>query len=69
MKYRGSKFRFADEITDILRTARTEGQWFIDLFCGACSIVERMQHRRIANDLNTSIYALMQAIQIGWGTS
>lgn len=66
MKYKGSKARFADEITNILRSIRVEGQWFVDLFCGACSIVERMQHKRIANDLNPYIYALMQAIQIGW---
>lgn len=66
MKYKGSKARFADEITDILRQIRVDGQWFIDVFCGACSIVEQMQYRRIANDLNTSIYALMVAIQIGW---
>lgn len=66
MKYKGSKARFADEITDILRQLRVDGQWFVDLFCGACSITEQMQYRRIANDLNTSIYALMVAIQIGW---
>lgn len=66
MKYKGSKARFSDEITTILRQERKKGQWFVDLFCGACSIVELMQHRRIANDLSTSIYGLMTAIQIGW---
>lgn len=66
MRYKGSKARFADEITDILRSIRVDGQWFVDLFCGACSIIEQMQYKRIANDLNTSIYALMAAIQIGW---
>lgn len=66
MKYKGSKSRFADEITTILRAERKTGQWFVDMFCGACSIVERMQNKRIANDLSTNIYALMTAIQIGW---
>lgn len=66
MKYKGSKARFAATITEILRHERKKGQWFVDLFCGACSIVELMQHKRIANDLSTSIYGLMTAIQIGW---
>ena len=66
MKYKGSKTRFADEITDILRSIRVDQQWFIDLFCGACSITEQMEYKRIANDLHPHVYALMVAIQIGW---
>ena len=43
MKYMGSKARFVNEILPIILKDRKENQWFVDLFCGGCSIAQEVE--------------------------
>ena len=52
MKYMGSKARFVNEILPIILKDRKENQWFVDLFCGGCSIAQEVDGKVIANDKN-----------------
>lgn len=59
----GSKARFAKEIIPILLKDRKEGQWFVDLFCGGCSIAQEVDGKVIANDKNKYLIAMFQGLQ------
>jgi len=50
MKYMGSKARLVNEILPIILKDRKPNQWFIDLFCGGCSISQEVDGKVIAND-------------------
>ena len=63
MKYMGSKARFAKEIIPILLKDRKEGQWFVDLFCGGCNLLDKVGGKRIGNDKNKYLIALWQGLQ------
>lgn len=65
MKYMGSKSRIAADIVKILNSFRKDGQPFIDLFCGSCSIVEKMNGVRIANDNNKYLIAMWKGLIAG----
>lgn len=59
----GSKARFAKEIIPILLKDRKEGQWFVDLFCGGCNLLDKVGGKRIGNDKNKYLIALWQGLQ------
>lgn len=63
MKYMGSKARIADDIIPIMLENRKEDQWFVDMFCGGCSIVERVDGNRIANDKNKYLIAMWEGLR------
>ena len=42
---------------------RKEGQYFVDLLCGGCNLVDKVDGNRIANDLNKYIIALAKEMQ------
>lgn len=63
MKYMGSKARFAKEIIPIITKNRKEGQWFVDLFCGGCNLLDKIEGKRIGNDKNKYLIALWQGLQ------
>jgi DNA adenine methylase len=59
----GSKARFAKEIIPILLKDRKEGQWFVDLFCGGCNLLDKVGGKRIGNDKNRYLIALWKGLQ------
>lgn len=61
----GSKGRIAKEILPIILKDRKENQWFIDLFCGGCNLLDKVEGRRIGNDKNRYLVALWQGLQDG----
>jgi len=63
MKYMGSKARFVKEILPILLKYRKENQWFVDLFCGGCSIAQEVDGKVIANDKNKYLIAMFKGLQ------
>ena len=65
MKYMGSKARFAKEILPIILKDRKENQWFVDLFCGGCNLLDKVDGKRIGNDKNHYLIALWQGLQNG----
>lgn len=63
MKYMGSKSRIAKEILPIILKNRKDGQWFVDMFCGGCSVVEMVDGNRMANDKNKYLIAMWKGLQ------
>ena len=66
MRYCGGKSNIKKDLWEILNK-ETKGRVFVDLFCGACNIVEGIKAtKRIANDNNPYLIALLKAVQEGW---
>lgn len=63
MKYMGSKNRIANEIIPIMLKERKQNQWFVDMFCGGCHIIQNVDGRRIANDKNKYLIAMWKGLQ------
>jgi len=66
MTYTGSKRRIAREILPIILAGRKKSQYFVDLFCGGCNIVDKVPGLRIANDYNYYLIAMWKALISGW---
>ncbi|MBR1558355.1 MAG: DNA adenine methylase [Prevotella sp.] len=64
MKYKGSKARIVDEILPIMLQSMIPGLSFVDAFCGGCSVIQRVpkEYRRIANDNNHFLVAMMERL-------
>lgn len=67
MHYFGGKFKISKDLTNVLNPI-TKGKPFVDLFCGACNVVEKITtaSSRTANDNNPYLIALLKAIQNGY---
>lgn len=63
MKYMGSKNRIAKSILEIILKERDNYEYFIDLFCGGCHIIERVPGKKIANDKNKYLIAMWKGLQ------
>lgn len=68
MHYFGGKSRLSKEICEILNKELKENQSFVDLFCGACNIIEKIEPNRIriANDKHKYLIEMWKALQNGW---
>lgn len=66
MQYFGGKAKIAKELSMFLQSKIQPDQTFVDLFCGSCNVVSRIQAKeRIANDLHKELIALHIAVQQG----
>ena len=67
MRYFGGKFKISKDLANVLNPI-TKGKPFVDLFCGACNVVEKITtaSSRMANDNNPYLIALLKAIQDGY---
>ena len=67
MHYFGGKFKIIKDLANVLNPI-TKGKPFVDLFCGACNVVEKITtaSSRTANDNNPYLIALLKAIQDGY---
>ena len=67
MRYFGGKYKISKDLANVLNPI-TKGKPFVDLFCGACNVVEKITtaSSRMANDNNPYLIALLKAIQDGW---
>lgn len=67
MRYCGGKYKIKKDLWKILNL-EAEGRVFVDLFCGACNVVEGIAtaKKKIANDNNPYLISLLKAIQSGW---
>lgn len=66
MKYMGSKARYAKDILPIILKGRKEKQYFVDLFCGGCNLIDKVSGLRIANDSHYYLIEMFKALQNGW---
>lgn len=67
MHYFGGKYKISKDLANVLNPI-TKGKPFVDLFCGACNVVEKITtaSSRTANDNNPYLIALLKAIQDGY---
>ena len=66
MRYFGGKAKIAKELSVFLQSKIMPNQTFVDLFCGSCNVVSKIQAKeRIANDLHKELIALHIAVQQG----
>ena len=67
MRYFGGKFKISKDLANILNPI-TKDKPFVDLFCGACNVVEKITtaSSRMANDNNPYLIALLKDIQDDW---
>lgn len=66
MVYMGSKNRIAKELLPIITRYLTEDRWYVEPFCGGCNMIDKVKHnKRIANDCNRYLIALLKALQNG----
>lgn len=64
----GGKAKVAAKIADYLNSIRRPGQSYIEPFCGACSVMARIDDSgpRIAADAHPDLILLWQSLQQGW---
>lgn len=65
MKYMGSKNRIAKDILPIILKDRIKGQAFVDVFCGGCNLIDKVDGYRIANDNNKYLISMWRGLQKG----
>ena len=68
MRYLGGKQRISKELSCFLNSQLKENQSFVDLFCGSCNIVSKIDNNRlrIANDKHKYLIEMWKALQNGW---
>ena len=63
MRYFGGKAKIAKELSTFLQSQIKPNQTFVDLFCGSCNVVSKIQAKeRLANDLHKELIALHIAV-------
>lgn len=67
MRYMGGKARISGELSKFINKELKEGQPFVDLFCGSCNVVSKIESDRvrIANDLHKELIAMWEYVQSG----
>lgn len=65
MKYQGNKNRIVDDILPILLRNRKDGQWYVEPFCGSCSVIQRVDGNRLASDKNKYLIAMWKSLTEG----
>lgn len=67
MKYMGNKQRIADDILTVIFKNSRKTDTFVDLFCGSCSIIERVpdSYIKIANDKNKFLIEMFKSLVNG----
>lgn len=67
MQYFGGKARISKPLVEYLNSQLKDGQPFVDLFCGSCNVVSKIDTNRIriANDLHYELISLLKSTQNG----
>lgn len=66
MKYMGSKARIAKDILAIILKERKQDQYYVEPFAGGMNIIDKVSGNRIANDLNSYLISMFEALCSGW---
>lgn len=68
MQYFGGKQRISKALSEYLNLQLTKKQPFVDLFCGSCNIISKIDKNRvrIANDKHKYLIAMWKELQNGW---
>lgn len=65
MKYQGNKNRIVNDILPIIIGGRKDGQWYVEPFCGSCSVIQRIRGNRLASDKNKYLIAMWKSLTEG----
>lgn len=65
MQYMGGKYRLKRQISDILKSNRFD-RTYLEPFVGGAWILNQMDGKKIACDINPYLITMYQAIQNGW---
>lgn len=65
MKYQGNKNRIVKDILPIILKDRKQGQWYVEPFCGSCSVIQNIPGPRMANDKNKYLIAMWKSLVEG----
>ena len=65
MKYQGNKNRIVVDILQIILKNRKNGQWYVEPFCGSCSVIQRVRGNRMASDKNKYLIAMWKSLTSG----
>lgn len=66
MKYMGSKNRIAYDLLNIVLADKHQNQWYVEPFCGGCNILDKVDGKRMANDIHKNLIEMWKALQWGW---
>lgn len=68
MRYFGGKERISKPLSLFLNEQLTDDQPFVDLFCGSCNVISKINSDRIriANDRHKYLIAMWQALKNGY---
>ena len=62
MKYQGNKNRFVKDLLPFLLKDRKEDQWYVEPFCGSCSVLQNVDGKRIASDKNKYLISMWKGL-------
>jgi DNA adenine methylase len=67
MRYPGGKSRLAKHLLPVILEHRTsDGQLYVEPFCGGCNMLDKVVGNRWGNDTNKYVIAFFQRAQEGW---
>ena len=68
MQYFGGKHRISKKLADFINSRLKIDQPFVDLFCGSCNVISKVDDKRlrIANDRHKYLVAMWKAMITGW---
>ena len=68
MQYFGGKQRISKQLSQYLNSQLKNNQPFVDLFCGSCNIISKIDkdRLRIANDKHKYLISMWKELQNGW---
>ena len=68
MRYFGGKQRISKSLSEYLNSKLKIEQPFVDLFCGSCNIISKIDkdRLRIANDKHKYLISMWKELQNGW---
>lgn len=66
MIYMGSKNKIAKQLVPVLNEYRKSHEWYVEPFCGGCNIIDKIEGKRIAADINPYLISLWKYLVKGW---
>jgi DNA adenine methylase len=62
----GSKNKISKYILPIILKNRKSDQWYVEPFVGGCNIIDKVDGKRIGNDINFYLIEMWKSLQNGW---
>lgn len=66
MKYMGSKNRHSRAIIQHMGCSLIKNQFYVEPFCGGCNLIDKIEGKRIASDIDEDLICMWQAVSEGW---